>query len=109
MLPLFNVKDEMILSSSEKFTIKMGTVYYKWTRTVKYKESENDAILGKAFVPSEDSVILSGDYSQIELRILAHIADDENMIDAFKHHSDTIYALQMSRSILQHIKTDRII
>lgn len=28
----------------------MGTVYYKWTRTVKYKESENDAILGKTLV-----------------------------------------------------------
>ena len=50
MLPLFNVKDEMILSSSEKFTIKMGTVYYKWTRTVKYKESDDDAILGKTLV-----------------------------------------------------------
>ncbi|WP_315117663.1 DNA polymerase I [uncultured Clostridium sp.] len=43
----------------------------------------------KVFVPNDDGcVILSGDYSQIELRVLAHIAGDENMIDAFKHHSD---------------------
>lgn len=43
----------------------------------------------KVFVPeNEDSVILSADYSQIELRVLAHIAGDENMINAFKHHSD---------------------
>lgn len=34
----------------EEFRIKMGTVYYKWTRTVKYKESEDDAILGKTLV-----------------------------------------------------------
>lgn len=34
----------------EEFRIKMGTVYYKWTRTVKYKESENDAILGRTLV-----------------------------------------------------------
>ena len=43
----------------------------------------------RVFIPMEkDDVLVSGDYSQIELRVLAHIADDENMIDAFKHHSD---------------------
>lgn len=43
----------------------------------------------KVFVAeNEECVILSADYSQIELRVLAHIAEDENLIDAFKHHSD---------------------
>ena len=43
----------------------------------------------KVFIPLEDGdTLVSCDYSQIELRVLAHIADDENMIDAFKHHSD---------------------
>ncbi|MBE6072811.1 MAG: DNA polymerase I [Clostridium butyricum] len=43
----------------------------------------------KVFIPLEkDDILVSGDYSQIELRVLAHIAGDENMIDAFKHHSD---------------------
>ena len=43
----------------------------------------------KVFIPrNEGDVILSADYSQIELRVLADIADDKNMIDAFKHHSD---------------------
>lgn len=43
----------------------------------------------KIFVPyEEDSVILSADYSQIELRVLAHISEDEKLIDAFKNHSD---------------------
>ena len=43
----------------------------------------------KAFVPaSDDRVILSIDYSQIELRVLAHIAQDAGMIDAFKHDVD---------------------
>lgn len=35
---------------SDLFTIKIGTVYYKWTRTVKYKESEDDGILGRTLV-----------------------------------------------------------
>ncbi len=43
----------------------------------------------KVFIPKEKGdIILSCDYSQIELRVLAHMANDENMINAFKHHSD---------------------
>ena len=45
--------------------------------------------LREAFIPSFDSgCILSGDYSQIELRILAHLSCDENLIQAFKQDSD---------------------
>lgn len=43
----------------------------------------------KAFEPSaSDYVILSADYSQIELRVLAHISKDENLIDAFINNQD---------------------
>ena len=43
----------------------------------------------KVFIPKEETdIILSCDYSQIELRVLAHMSNDENMIDSFKHHSD---------------------
>ncbi|HCQ91326.1 MAG TPA: DNA polymerase I, partial [Clostridium sp.] len=43
----------------------------------------------KVFIPeNENSIILSADYSQIELRVLAHISQDENLINAFKKHSD---------------------
>ncbi len=43
----------------------------------------------KVFIPNEQGdILLSCDYSQIELRVLAHMSQDENMIDAFKHHSD---------------------
>ena len=43
----------------------------------------------KVFIPDgEDSLLLSADYSQIELRVLAHVAGDENLINAFKEHSD---------------------
>ncbi|MDV2581191.1 DNA polymerase I [Alkalibacillus haloalkaliphilus] len=43
----------------------------------------------QAFVPSEDdSVILAADYSQIELRVLAHIAKDEKLVQAFNEGKD---------------------
>ncbi|KIY22150.1 MULTISPECIES: DNA polymerase I [Mesobacillus] len=43
----------------------------------------------QAFVPSEkDWVIFAADYSQIELRVLAHIAGDEKLIDAFRNDMD---------------------
>ena len=43
-----------------------------------------------AFVPTdrENSFIFSADYSQIELRLLAHFSDDEVLIDAFKNNED---------------------
>lgn len=43
----------------------------------------------KAFVPGEKGwVMVSADYSQIELRVMAHICKDEGLIDAFKKHED---------------------
>lgn len=43
----------------------------------------------QAFIPSEQGwVIFAADYSQIELRVLAHIADDEKLIQAFKEDAD---------------------
>ncbi|HTY13779.1 MAG TPA: DNA polymerase I, partial [Candidatus Omnitrophota bacterium] len=42
-----------------------------------------------AFVPQQKScVIMAADYSQIELRILAHLSGDEQLVDAFKHDRD---------------------
>ena len=42
----------------------------------------------KAFVPKEGCTLLSADYSQIELRLLAHFSEDETLIDAFKRNQD---------------------
>ena len=43
----------------------------------------------KAFVPSDgDRLLLSADYSQVELRLMAHLSGDEDMIAAFSHGED---------------------
>lgn len=43
----------------------------------------------KSFIPSNESYTLfAADYSQIELRIMAHLSEDENMIEAFAHGED---------------------
>ena len=44
--------------------------------------------LRKAFKPEEGYIYIDADYSQIELRVLAHISQDENMINAFKNDED---------------------
>lgn len=50
----------------------------------------------KAFVPgNRESLIMSADYSQIELRIMAHFSNDENMISAFKRNHDIHTATSM--------------
>ncbi len=50
----------------------------------------------RAFVPAEGNILLSADYSQIELRMMAHISGDENLIRAFKEGRD-IHAATASR------------
>ena len=40
----------IVFEVSDEFTLKLGTVYYKWTRTVKRKEYEDDDILGRTLV-----------------------------------------------------------
>lgn len=49
---------------------------------------EYGKMIRKAFVPSKDSVMLDGDYSQIELRIISHMASVDTLIDAFKQEKD---------------------
>ena len=44
--------------------------------------------LRKVFRPAENCVYIDADYSQIELRVLAHISNDEHMIQAFKNGED---------------------
>ena len=50
--------------------------------------SEYGRLIRKAFLPEDDSVILSADYSQIELRVFAHLSGVKDLIEAFKNNED---------------------
>lgn len=49
---------------------------------------EEGRLIRTAFLPSDDSVILSSDYSQIELRLLSHMANIESLKEAFNNDLD---------------------
>lgn len=49
---------------------------------------EYGRLIRKAFIPSKDSVIISSDYSQIELRVFAHMSKAQNLIEAFNNDMD---------------------
>ena len=50
--------------------------------------NEFGKLIRKAFIAENDSVIMSSDYSQIELRIFAHLAQVDELINAFKNNMD---------------------
>jgi len=62
----------------------------------------------KAFIPDDGCVFLSADYSQIELRIMAHLSGDANMLDAFNsgHDIHTATAAKIFKKALDEVTTD---
>lgn len=56
-------------------------------QNIPVREAEGKEIRG-AFVPSEGNILISADYSQIELRLLAAFSGDEGLIDAFRRGLD---------------------
>jgi len=53
--------------------------------TIKNEEGKE---IRKAFIPDDDCILVSADYSQIELRILAHMAKEDKLIKTFIDHQD---------------------
>ncbi len=50
--------------------------------------TENGRLIRKAFLPKEGYLFADADYSQIELRILAHMSGDEELIEAYRQNQD---------------------
>lgn len=63
----------------------------------------------KAFIPSDDDhLLLSADYSQVELRLMAHLSDDESLIAAFEHGEDihTATAAKLFNKSLEEVTSE---
>ena len=50
--------------------------------------TEEGRLIRKAFISSDSGKLVDADYSQIELRVLASVSEDKNMINAFNHDED---------------------
>ncbi|MDF2486011.1 MAG: polA, partial [Herbinix sp.] len=59
----------------------------------------------KVFIPQEDYVFLDADYSQIELRVLAHMSNDERLINAYREAKDIH---RITASEVFHIPFDEV-
>ena len=64
---------------------------------------EDGKEIRKAFIPEPGCLFFSADYSQIELRVMAHLSDDENMIEAFREGYD-IHAATAAKIYKENIK-----
>ncbi len=62
-------------------------------------------LIRKAFIPDEDSVLMSSDYSQVELRVFASMSGEENLIKAFNEGKD-IHAKTASE--IFHVPIDAV-
>ncbi len=69
---------------------------------IRYQEGKE---IRKAFIPEEDSVFLSSDYSQIELRMFAHMSNEKNLIDVFNNNLDIHTKTAMD---IYHVKEDEV-
>lgn len=66
---------------------------------------EYSKLIRKAFIPDEDSYLLSSDYSQVELRVFASMSKATNLIDAFKNDID-IHT--KTASDIYHVPIDQV-
>ncbi|MDG2353860.1 MAG: DNA polymerase I [Gammaproteobacteria bacterium] len=67
--------------------------------------SEQGARIRGAFIANKGNVIIAADYSQIELRIMAHISQDANLLEAFNNNTDVHSA---TASMMFNVPLDKV-
>lgn len=89
LIPYINQKTDKIHSSFHQTVTATGRISSTEPNLqnipTRFELGKN---LRKVFKPTPDKIFVDADYSQIELRVLAHISNDENMIQAFNNNED---------------------
>ena len=89
LIPYINSKTNKIHSSFHQTVATTGRISSTDPNLqnipTRYELGKN---LRKVFKPEKGKIFIDADYSQIELRVLAHISNDKNMIEAFKNDED---------------------
>lgn len=89
LLPYINEKDHKVHSFFHQTVTATGRISSTEPNLqnipTRFEIGKN---LRKVFKPTENNIFIDADYSQIELRVLAHISDDNHMIEAFNHDED---------------------
>ena len=89
LIPYININTKKIHSSFHQTITATGRISSTEPNLQNIPtKTELGKQIRKAFKPSEGNIYVDADYSQIELRVLAHISQDENMIYAFNHGED---------------------
>ncbi|MDD3267341.1 MAG: DNA polymerase I [Burkholderiales bacterium] len=88
-LPEYADKDSLIHTSLEQTVVTSGRLSSKNPNLQNIPvRSEYGQLIRQCFVATDNHKMICADYSQIELRILAHISQDENLINAFNSGAD---------------------
>ena len=89
MIPYINTKDSRIHAIFNQTITATGRISCTEPNLQNIPSHEGEGKnIKKVFKPKEGYIYIDADYSQIELRVLAHISKDENMINAFKNNED---------------------
>ena len=97
MIPLINPKTKRIHAKFNQTVTATGRISCTDPNLQNIPiRTELGRELRKIFIAKDDAVLLDADYSQVELRVLAHISGDKTMIDAF-NKDDDIHAITASQ------------
>ena len=89
MIPYINSKDSRIHAIFNQTITATGRISCTEPNLQNIPSHEGEGKnIKKVFKPKEGYIYIDADYSQIELRVLAHISKDENMINAFINNED---------------------
>ena len=89
--------DNQQIESAEDLGENDGLFFLDKINENKLNNLKNCVSIRKAFVPSSDQVLLSADYCQLELRIIANLCKDETLIKIFNEKDKDVFVLLASK------------